>query len=149
MRISDWSSDVCSSDLGLMGGWSPLMEGGLDWMSGTGRWHSRADRHPEVLGLLPSHALIADITVPGDDRVRALLSIASNAVISGGAGSGDRLRSALKQLDLFVSLDLYLNETNRHAHYILPTDTMYERKDFSPMNQGAFLRTGLWTSRGN
>src|SRR3546814_6461335 len=56
---------------GLMGGWSPLMEGGLDWMSGTGRWHSRADRHPEVLGLLPSHALIADITVPGDDRVRA------------------------------------------------------------------------------
>src|SRR3546814_12324298 len=64
---------------GLMGGWSPLMEGGLDWMSGTGRWHSRADRHPEVLGLLPSHALIADITVPGDARVRALLSIASRA----------------------------------------------------------------------
>src|SRR3546814_13833234 len=34
---------------GLMGGWSPLMEGGLDWMSGTGRWNCRADRHHEVL----------------------------------------------------------------------------------------------------
>src|SRR3546814_19550105 len=111
-------------------------------MSGTGRWHSRADRHPEVLGLLPSHALIADITVPGDDRVRALLSIASNAVISGGAGSGDRLRSALNQLDLFVSLDLYLNETNWQPHYILPTPHEYERKDYSLLNHGPFLPTG-------
>src|SRR3546814_11738945 len=124
---------------GLMGGWSPLMEGGLDWMSGTGRWHSRADRHPEVLGLLPSHALIADITVPGDDRVRALLSIASNAVISGGAGSGERLRAAVDQLVLFVVLDLLLTETNRHAPYLLPTATTYETRSFPHINKGDLL----------
>src|SRR3546814_17081834 len=68
-------------------------------------------------------------------------------MISCGARSGDRLRSALNQLDLFVSLDLYHNETNRHAHYILPTATMYEREDFPLLNQGAFLRPGLWASR--
>src|SRR3546814_1492343 len=67
-------------------------------------------------------------------------------MISCGARSGDRLRSALNQLDLFVFLDLYLNETNRHAHYILPTATMYEREDFPVRNQGAFLRHGLWLS---
>ena len=28
-----------------------------------------------------------------------------------------------------VSLDFYVNETNRHADYVLPTTTMYERED--------------------
>ena len=29
-----------------------------------------------------------------------------------------------------VSLDLYVNETNAHADYVLPATTMYERADF-------------------
>ena len=43
---------------------------------------------------------------------------------------GDELRSALDELDLMVSLDIYRNETNAHADYILPATTMYERADF-------------------
>ena len=33
------------------------------------------------------------------------------------------------KLDLFVSLDFYVNETNRHADYVLPTTTFLERDD--------------------
>ncbi len=34
-----------------------------------------------------------------------------------------------RQLDLLVSLDLYVNETNRHADYVLPATTFLERDD--------------------
>jgi anaerobic selenocysteine-containing dehydrogenase len=44
--------------------------------------------------------------------------------------NGDELEAALEQLDLCVSLDLYVNETNAHADYVLPATTMYERDDF-------------------
>src|SRR3546814_5770290 len=33
MRISDWSSDVCSSDLGTNAGRPLLLEGGLKWQA--------------------------------------------------------------------------------------------------------------------
>src|SRR5262249_45030151 len=35
----------------------------------------------------------------------------------------------LGELELLVSLDLYVNETGRHADYILPTTTFLERSD--------------------
>ncbi len=35
--------------------------------------------------------------------------------------NGRPLEQALEQLQLMVSMDLYLNETSRHAHIILPT----------------------------
>ena len=44
--------------------------------------------------------------------------------------NGDELEAALEQLDLCVSIDLYVNETNAHADYVLPATTMYERADF-------------------
>ncbi len=52
---------------------------------------------------------------------------AGNPVLS--VPDGDALEAALGELDLMVSLDFYVNETNRHADYVLPTTTMYERDD--------------------
>ena len=40
-----------------------------------------------------------------------------------------RARGAFEQLDLLVSLDFYVNETNRHADYVLPATTFLERED--------------------
>jgi formate dehydrogenase len=42
---------------------------------------------------------------------------------------GDALEDAFAELDLLVSLDFYVNETNRHADYILPAPTWLERAD--------------------
>jgi anaerobic selenocysteine-containing dehydrogenase len=52
---------------------------------------------------------------------------AGNPVLS--VPDGDALERALGKLDLLVSLDLYVNETGRHADYVLPTTTFYERED--------------------
>ena len=52
---------------------------------------------------------------------------AGNPVLS--VPDGDALVEAMGELELCVSLDFYVNETNRHADYILPSPTFYERDD--------------------
>ncbi|WP_371639343.1 molybdopterin oxidoreductase family protein [Streptomyces virginiae] len=83
-----------------------------------GRWSSRVAGHPEVKGELPMAALAEEIETRGDGRIRILLAIAANPVLS--APDGDRLDRALSGLDFMVSVDPYLNETSRHAHVVLP-----------------------------
>ncbi|MEU6313535.1 molybdopterin-dependent oxidoreductase [Streptomyces sp. NPDC047014] len=84
----------------------------------VGRWHSRVSGHPEVKSELPTAALAEEIETPGEGRIRALIAIAANPVLS--APDGDRLDRALAGLDFMVSVDPYLNETSRHAHVVLP-----------------------------
>lgn len=83
-----------------------------------GRWHSRVSGHPEAKGELPLSALAEEIETPGQGRIRAVVSIAANPVLS--APDGRRLDAALAGLDFMVSIDPYLNETSRHAHVVLP-----------------------------
>jgi anaerobic selenocysteine-containing dehydrogenase len=83
-----------------------------------GRRTSRVRGLPEVFGELPVACLAEEIEAPGDGQVRALITIAGNPVLS--TPNGARLSAALASLDLMVSLDIYLNETTRHAHVILP-----------------------------
>ncbi|MEU9037111.1 molybdopterin oxidoreductase family protein [Streptomyces sp. NPDC048352] len=83
-----------------------------------GRWRSRVSGHPEVKSELPTAALAEEIETPGEGRVRALIAIAANPVLS--APDGRRLDAALAGLDFMVSVDPYLNETSRHAHVVLP-----------------------------
>ncbi|MCY0925227.1 molybdopterin oxidoreductase family protein [Streptomyces sp. H27-H1] len=83
-----------------------------------GRWHSRVSGHPEAKGELPLSALAEEIETPGEGRIRAVVSIAANPVLS--APDGRRLDAALAGLDFMVSIDPYLNETSRHAHVVLP-----------------------------
>ncbi|HZJ69556.1 MAG TPA: molybdopterin-dependent oxidoreductase, partial [Planctomycetota bacterium] len=83
-----------------------------------GRRSSRVSRAPEVFGELPMGCLAEEITTPGEGRVRALITIASNPVLS--APNGPQIAAAMDQLDLMISVDIYLNETTRHADVILP-----------------------------
>jgi anaerobic selenocysteine-containing dehydrogenase len=88
---------------------------------------SRIGDFPDVFGSFPA-ALIADeITTPGAGQLRALFVFAGNPVLS--VPNSAALDAALQQLDLLVSLDLYVNETNRRADYILPATTFLERDD--------------------
>ncbi|WLI88192.1 molybdopterin-dependent oxidoreductase [Massilia sp. R2A-15] len=84
----------------------------------TGRYASRVSGAPEVAGELPLTCLAEEIDTPGAGQVKALITIAGNPVLS--APNGPRLAAALDQLDFMVSLDIYLNETTRHADVILP-----------------------------
>ncbi|WP_204280422.1 hypothetical protein, partial [Serratia marcescens] len=79
----------------------------------TGRRHSRVSGAPEVYGELPITVLAEEIETPGPRQVKALITIASNPVLS--APNGPRLAKALDGLDFMLSLDIYVNETTRHA----------------------------------
>lgn len=84
----------------------------------TGRRSSRVANAPEVFGEFPIGCLAEEIETPGDGQIRALISIAGNPVLS--APNGARMASAFEQLDFMVAVDIYLNETTRHADVILP-----------------------------
>jgi anaerobic selenocysteine-containing dehydrogenase len=95
----------------------------------TGRRASRVSRAPEVFGELPMGCLAEEIATPGEGQIKALFTIAGNPVLS--APNGPQLSAALAQLELMVSMDIYLNETTRHADVILPglsplEDTHYD-----------------------
>jgi anaerobic selenocysteine-containing dehydrogenase len=83
-----------------------------------GRWHSRVRRLPESFGELPVAALAEEIDAPGEGRLRALVTLAGNPARS--APNSGRVERALAQLDLLVAVDIYVNETTRHADVILP-----------------------------
>jgi len=85
---------------------------------GHRRWCTRVRGLPETLGELPSAALAEEIETPGPGQVRALLTFAGNPVLS--APHGTRVAEALGSLEFMVSVDLYVNETTRHADLILP-----------------------------
>jgi anaerobic selenocysteine-containing dehydrogenase len=82
------------------------------------RWRSRVRGLPEFAGELPVSVLAEEIRTPGEGQLRALLTCAGNPVLSTPDGRG--LDAALASLDFMVSIDVYLNETTRHAHLILP-----------------------------
>lgn len=84
----------------------------------TGRHSSRVSGAPEVFGELPMTCLAEEIETPGAGQVRALITVASNPVLS--SPNGARLARALDSLEFMVSMDIYVNETSRHADVILP-----------------------------
>ncbi|MBB5914199.1 formate dehydrogenase [Nocardia transvalensis] len=94
---------------------------------GYGQRRSRVGDFPEVLRTFPAAIMAKEITTPGPGRLRALFTSAGNPVQS--VPGSDELAAALGQLDLFVSIDLYLNDSNRTADYVLPATTFLERDD--------------------
>ncbi len=94
----------------------------------VGRRRSRVSNAPEVFGELPMGCLAEEMETPGDGQVRAMFTIASNPVLS--APNGPRIAAALAKLDLVVSVDIYLNETTRHADVILPGLSPLEESHF-------------------
>lgn len=92
--------------------------GGIERPGSHGRWHSRVRGLPEFGGELPVATLLEEITTPGPGRIRGLVTVAGNPVLS--TPSGDALDAALKSLDFYVAVDFYCNESTRHADLILP-----------------------------
>ncbi|MEX0677801.1 MAG: molybdopterin-dependent oxidoreductase [Pirellulales bacterium] len=85
---------------------------------GHARWHSRVRGLPETFGELPASTMAEEMETPGPGQVRAMFTFAGNPVLS--VPNGRRLAAALERLDFMVSVDLYINETTRHADVILP-----------------------------
>jgi anaerobic selenocysteine-containing dehydrogenase len=93
----------------------------------TGRGSSRVSGYPEVMGEYPVGALAEEITTAGAGRVRALVTVAGNPVLS-TPNSG--LDAAFDDLEFMVSVDIYLNETTRHADVVLPPPSQLQRDHY-------------------
>ena len=107
-------------------------------------YRSRIGDYPEVLGSMPAGVMADEITTPGPGQLRAMIVTCGNPVLSCPDGEG--LARALPQLDLHISLDFYVNETNCHADYILPATTFLEREDITFATLPYQLRPFLqWT----
>ncbi|MGZ4429197.1 MAG: molybdopterin-dependent oxidoreductase [Nocardioidaceae bacterium] len=91
-------------------------------------WRSRVRDLPEFAGELPVATLADEILTPGAGQVRALLTLAGNPVLS--TPDGKRLDEAIAGLDFVAAVDIYVNETTRHADVILPPTTALERDHY-------------------
>jgi len=103
-------------------------EGGSGRGAVFGRWTSRVRGLGEIFGELPVATLSDEIETPGDGQVRALITIAGNPVVS--TPNAGRLDGALESLDFMVSVDIYVNETTRHADVILPAPSPVEKSQY-------------------
>src|SRR6266542_2327772 len=90
-----------------------------------GRRHTRVRHLPEHFSEFPVAALAEEILEPGDGRIRAFISVAGNPVVS--TPDARRLDRALEGLDFVVAVDIYVNETTRHADVILPGESTLTR----------------------
>ncbi|HEY1692116.1 MAG TPA: molybdopterin-dependent oxidoreductase [Polyangiaceae bacterium] len=98
-------------------------------------YRSKVRGLPEFGGELPVACLAEEIEA---GNIRGLVTLAGNPVAS--TPNGARLARALGSLDAMVSLDIYRNETTRHAHVLLPTTFGLEREHFDLLLQAVAVR---------
>jgi anaerobic selenocysteine-containing dehydrogenase len=126
--LASWLVDVLTGHLDVPGGamfatsaafaTNTAGKPGIGKGVSTGRHHARVSGAPEVYGELPMTCLSEEIETPGPGQIKTLFTVATNPVLS--SPDGPRLAKALDTLDFMVSMDIYLNETTRHADVILP-----------------------------
>ena len=135
---------TCTQEFGTLASWLidvvAALTGNLDAVGGT-LWSTQVAPHlaltpalptnapligapnrvrgvPGILGQYPASCLAEEIDTPGKGQVHGLVTMGCNPVLS--APGSQRLDAALPLLDCMVSIDMYRNETTRHAHVILP-----------------------------
>ncbi len=91
-------------------------------------WRSRVRGLAEFSGELPVSALREEIETPGEGQIHAMLTVAGNPVLS--TPDGGALGRAFAGLDFMAAVDIYVNETTRHADVILPPTTALERDHY-------------------
>jgi len=89
---------------------------------------SRVSGLPEFNGELPVAALAEEMETSGPGQVKALVTLAGNICLS--RPNSGRLLRALENLEYIVSIDIYINETSRHANIILPPACSLEEDHF-------------------
>ena len=123
-----------------------VMMTGMQGKTGTfNRYQSRVNNLPEYSGEFPVATLSDEILTEGEDQIKAFVCIAGNPVLS--TPNGKRLEKALSQLEFMVSIDIYLNETSKHADIILPSTTGLETSHYDlAFHQLAIRNTAKYNS---
>jgi len=86
---------------------------------------SRIGKYPQIFGGPPASVFADDVLSDDPERIRALIVVAGNPVIS--FPNTAKMEQALQRLDLLVCIDIYRSDTGAFAHYNLPAATNYEK----------------------
>ena len=109
-----------------------------------GRWHSRVRKLPEYGGELPSSTIAEDILTPGEDQIKGFITSCGNPVLS--VPNGRKIEEAFSSLDFMVSVDIFINETTKHANIILPPATGLETPHYgAPFHNLAVHNTAKYS----
>ncbi len=87
---------------------------------------------PIINGLVPCNVIPDEILSDQPERFRAMLVESSNPAHS--LADSQRMGEALDALDLLVVIDVAMTETARHAHYVLPAASQYEKVEATFFN---------------
>ena len=93
-----------------------------------GRWKSRVRGFPEFGGELPASVMAEEMLTEGKGRIRAMITLAGNPVLS--TPNGSQVDQGYASLDYAVSIDFFINETSRHANIILPPVSPIQRSHY-------------------
>jgi anaerobic selenocysteine-containing dehydrogenase len=103
-----------------------------------------------IIGLIPCNVIPEEILTDHPKRYRAMLIECSNPVHS--LADSQRMREAIRALELSVVVDVAMTETAREAHYVLPASSQFEKADATFFNlefprNGFHLRHPLFAPR--
>jgi formate dehydrogenase len=83
-------------------------------------------------GLVPCNVIPDEILTEHPDRFRAMIVESSNPAHS--LADSQRFAEAFDALELVVVIDVAMTETARHAHYVLPAASQYEKAEATFFN---------------
>lgn len=103
-----------------------------------------------IMGLIPCNVIPDEILTDHPHRFRAIFIESSNPVHS--LADSQRMRQALRALDLSVVIDVAMTETARQADYVLPATSQFEKAEATFFNvefpcNGFHLRQPLFPPR--
>ena len=157
---------LCNQEYGTLASWLidviAILTGNLD-RDGGNRWSMETAPHlaltppypadapvllgktrvsglPITLGQTPACTFAEEITTPGEGQLRGVITIAANPALS--APAAGHIDQALAELECLICVDVYLNETTRHAHVILPTASILEQPHWDVWAWCWALRSG-------
>ncbi|WP_280404332.1 molybdopterin-dependent oxidoreductase [Nocardia brasiliensis] len=78
-----------------------------------------------IAGLVPANSITEEILTDHPDRFRAIWIDSSNPVHS--LANSERMRAAMRSLELSVVIDVAMTETARVADYVLPASSQFEK----------------------
>jgi anaerobic selenocysteine-containing dehydrogenase len=87
---------------------------------------------PIIGGLVPCNVIADEILTEHPDRYRAMIIESANPAHS--LADSARMRDALDALELVVVIDVAMTETARHADYVLPAPTQFEKYEATFFN---------------
>jgi formate dehydrogenase len=85
-----------------------------------------------IIGLIPCNVIPEEILTDHPKRYRALLVHSGNPVHS--LADSQRMRQAMRALELSVVVDVAMTETAREADYVLPASSQFEKAEATFFN---------------